>query len=59
MELPTVREELNKEIRTGSYVTPLGEISIDKGGEIHQKTFYVSEIKMNPDGKTGSFVIVK
>ncbi len=59
MELPQVRMELNKAIRTGSYMTPLGEISIDKGGELHQRTFYVSQIKMNADGKTGQFVNMK
>jgi len=56
MELALVREELNKAIRTGSYMSPLGEISLDKEGEIHQKTFYVSQIKMDASGKTGQFV---
>lgn len=58
LDLATVREELNKAIRTGSYITPLGEVSLDKEGEINQKTFYVSQIKMEPDGKNGKFVIV-
>jgi branched-chain amino acid transport system substrate-binding protein len=59
MELSQVRMELNKAIRTGSYMTPLGEISIDKEGELHQKTFYVSQIKMDANGKTGQFVNMK
>jgi branched-chain amino acid transport system substrate-binding protein len=59
MDLQTVRTELNKALRTGSYVTPLGEISLDKEGEIDQKTFYVSQIKMDANGKSGRFVIVK
>jgi branched-chain amino acid transport system substrate-binding protein len=59
LELADVRERLNKAIRTGSYKTPLGEISLDKEGEINQKTFYVSRIKMNPDGKGGTFVFLK
>jgi branched-chain amino acid transport system substrate-binding protein len=59
MELPVVRAELNKALRKGSFVTPLGEISLDSEGEINQKTFYVSEIKMDASGKTGKFVIVK
>jgi branched-chain amino acid transport system substrate-binding protein len=58
LDLATVREELNKALRTGSYITPLGEISLDKEGEINQKTFYVSQIKMESDGKNGKFVIV-
>ena len=59
LELPMVREKLNKAIRTGTYITPLGEISLDRDGEIDQKTFYVSHIKMDPDGKTGKFEIMK
>lgn len=59
LDLAQVRDRLNKAIRTGSYVTPLGEISLDKEGEINQKTFYVSRIKMAPDGKNGRFEIVK
>jgi branched-chain amino acid transport system substrate-binding protein len=59
LELSVLREELNKAIRTGSYITPLGEISLDREGEINQKSFYVSEIKMDANGKTGKFVIVK
>jgi len=59
LDLAKVREELNKAIRSGSYMTPLGEISLDKEGEIHQKTFYVSQIKMDASGKTGQFVNLK
>ena len=59
MELGTVREELNKVIRTGVYLTPLGEISLDREGEINQRTFYVSRIKMDAGGRAGRFVIVK
>ena len=59
MELAEVRTLLNEAIRTGSYKTPLGEISLDKEGEISQKSFYVSQIKMNPDKKSGSFVFLK
>ena len=59
LELPVVREKLNKAIRTGSYLTPLGEITLDRDGEIDQKSFYVSHIKMGPDGKSGKFEIVK
>jgi branched-chain amino acid transport system substrate-binding protein len=59
MELAEAREKLNKAIRTGTYKTPLGEISLSHDGEINQKDFYVSRIKMNPDGKSGTFVILK
>ncbi|HWG85590.1 MAG TPA: ABC transporter substrate-binding protein [Deinococcales bacterium] len=55
MELAEVREKLNAEILRGKYDTPLGQISFDKEGEINQKEFYVAQIKMNADGKTGRF----
>ena len=58
-DLALVRMELNRAIRTGSYMSPLGEISLDAEGEIHQKTFYVSQIKMDAAGKSGQFVNLK
>jgi branched-chain amino acid transport system substrate-binding protein len=39
-------------------MTPMGEISMLPSGEVQQKDFYVSKIVMNPDGKTGAFVLV-
>ncbi|MFP5221696.1 MAG: ABC transporter substrate-binding protein [Acidobacteriota bacterium] len=59
MDLADVRVALNKALMTGSYMTPVGEISLDPEGEVIQKQFYVSQIKMNPDGKTGAFVLTK
>ncbi|MEI6306577.1 MAG: ABC transporter substrate-binding protein [Deltaproteobacteria bacterium] len=59
LDLAVVRAELNKALRKGSYVTPLGEISLDAEGEINQKSFYVSRIEMDASGKVGKFVIVK
>jgi branched-chain amino acid transport system substrate-binding protein len=59
LELAEARILLNAAIRTGSYKTPLGEISLDKEGEISQKSFYVSQIRMNPDKKSGVFVFLK
>lgn len=59
MDLAEARTAINKALRTGSYLTTLGEIAIDPVGEIDQKQFFVSTIKMNPDGKTGAFVLTK
>lgn len=59
MDLSEVRIELNRAIRTGSYITPLGEIGLDQEGEIDQRTFYVARITMDADGKAGKFVIVR
>lgn len=60
MDLAEVRQATNKALLSGmSFHTPLGEISLDCEGEVVQKQFYVSTIKMNPDGKTGAFVLAK
>jgi branched-chain amino acid transport system substrate-binding protein len=59
MELAEVREKLNAAIRSGSYKTPLGEIRLGKDGEISQRNFFVSRIRMNPDGKSGTFEFLK
>lgn len=57
-ELAELREAVNAALRTGSTLTPIGEIGILPSGEVEQKDFYVSKIVMQPDGKTGAFVLV-
>ncbi|OGR39787.1 MAG: branched-chain amino acid ABC transporter substrate-binding protein [Desulfovibrionales bacterium GWA2_65_9] len=60
MELAQARQAVNKALLSGMVIhTPLGEISLDREGEVLQKQFYVSTIKMNPDKKTGAFVLAK
>ncbi|MEI7643718.1 MAG: ABC transporter substrate-binding protein [Chloroflexales bacterium] len=63
MDLAALRTALNSQIQGGTYQTPLGEISFTKlengGGDINQKQFYVAQIKMNPDGATGTFEFIK
>jgi branched-chain amino acid transport system substrate-binding protein len=63
MDLAALRVELNKQLISGTYDTPLGEISFTTGpgmgGEIVQKQAYVAQIKMDPDGTKGTFVFVK
>ncbi len=59
LPLGQLRTELNKQLLTGKYDTPLGEISFTPIGEVVQKDFYVSQIKMSQDGSTGKFVSVK
>ncbi len=58
-DIASVRTSLNKQILSGTYNTPLGEISFTPEGEINQAQFYVAQIKMNPDGTTGTFQFVK
>lgn len=59
MSLDKLRTELNKELLRGKYNTPLGEISFTPVGDIVQKDFYVSQIKMDKDGNNGKFVFLK
>ena len=59
MPLAQLRTELNKQLLTGKYQTPLGDISFTPEGEIVQKDFYVAQIKMNPDGNNGKFAFLK
>ncbi|MBW4510351.1 MAG: ABC transporter substrate-binding protein [Scytonematopsis contorta HA4267-MV1] len=59
LPLGQLRTELNKQLLTGKYDTPLGEISFTPIGEVVQKDFYVAQIKMSQDGSTGKFVFVK
>ena len=59
MSIEKLRTELNKELLAGKYNTPLGEISFTPVGDIVQKDFYVSQIKMDKDGNNGKFVFLK
>jgi len=67
-DLAALRKVLNDEIQTGTYDLPLGKISFTKvkndkgdvaGGELIQTAFYVAQIKMAADGKTGQFELVR
>jgi branched-chain amino acid transport system substrate-binding protein len=55
MSIDDLRVALNTEVHAGMYDTPLGQISFDKDHDLIQKDFYVAQIKMNPDGVTGTF----
>jgi len=57
-ELAEARSAVNKAALGIAYQTPLGEISLDGEGEVIQKLFYVSQIKMEADGKTGKFKLL-
>lgn len=57
--LEQLRIELNQQLLTGKYETPLGEIHFTPEGEIIQKDFYVAQIEMNPDGNSGKFIFFK
>lgn len=60
MKLAEARVALNKALTSGmGFSTPLGEIRLDREGEVDQKQFYVSIIVMNPDKKSGTFQLLK
>ncbi|MHC0063783.1 ABC transporter substrate-binding protein [Nostoc sp. UIC 10890] len=59
LQLPELRTELNKQILSGIYNTPLGEIGFTPIGEVVQKDFYVAQIKMEKDGSKGKFTFLK
>ncbi|MDZ8185319.1 MAG: ABC transporter substrate-binding protein [Nostoc sp. ChiSLP02] len=59
LQLPELRTQLNKEILTGKYNTPLGELGFTPVGEVVQKDFYVAQIKMEKDGSQGKFTFLK
>lgn len=59
LQLPQLRAELNKQLLSGKYNTPLGEISFTPSGEIVQKDFYVAQIKTEKDGNKSKFAFIK
>src|SRR5689334_17419874 len=61
MDLATLRVDLNKQLISGTYDTPLGEISFkpSPGGELIQKQSYVAQIKMDQGGTSGKWVYVR
>jgi branched-chain amino acid transport system substrate-binding protein len=59
LALPQLRTQLNQQLLTGKYNTPLGEIAFTPIGEVVQKDFYVAQIKMEKDGNQGKFTYLK
>ena len=59
LSLEQLRTDLNKQLLTGKYDTPIGLISFSPTGEVNQKDFYVAEMKVDKDGNNGQFVYLK
>ena len=55
---PELRRRLNEALLKGTYQTPLGEIRFTAEGEVIQKQFYVAQVRMNPDGRSGRFQLL-
>lgn len=58
LKLGAARQALMAEILSGTYQTPLGQISFTPEGEVRQKQFFVAQVHMNPDGKNGRFALL-
>lgn len=58
MDLPEARKALQAELINKSYDTPLGELTLGPDGEVSQQTFFVSQIKVADDGKTGTMELL-
>ena len=58
LPLAQARKALMAEILGGTYQTPLGEIRFTPEGEVIQKNFFVAQVRMNPDGKSGRFTLL-
>ena len=58
MDLAALRIDLNRQLMSGTYETPLGEISFtpSPGGEINQKYSYMAWVRMGAAGASGRFV---
>ncbi|MFB2835543.1 ABC transporter substrate-binding protein [Floridanema evergladense] len=59
MPLEKLRSELNKELLTRKYDTPLGEIAFTPVGDVIQKNFYVAQLQVDANGNNGKFASVK
>ena len=57
--LGEARANLMQELLSGSYDTPLGPISFTADGEVVQDLSYVAEVRMQPNGRNGSFTLVR
>ena len=59
MPLAELRTQLNKQLLTKKYDTPLGEISFTPVGDVVQKEFYVAQLKVDSSGNKGKFEFLK
>ncbi|WP_094553799.1 ABC transporter substrate-binding protein [Synechococcus sp. 1G10] len=58
LSLGEARKALMAELLGGQYDTPLGEISFTSDGEVVQQRFHVAQVQMQPDGRSGRFLLL-
>ncbi|XWK86345.1 MAG: ABC transporter substrate-binding protein [Phormidium sp.] len=59
MPLNQLRSDLNKELLSRKYDTPLGQIAFTPVGDVIQKNFYVAQLQVDANGNNGKFASVK
>jgi branched-chain amino acid transport system substrate-binding protein len=57
--LGEARQRLMAELLAGQYDTPLGPIHFKPDGEVVQGRFYVAEVRMDGNGRSGRFTLVR
>ena len=58
LTVAAARKALMDEILGGTYQTPLGEIRFTPDGEVVQKQFFVAQVRMDADGRSGRFALL-
>ena len=58
LPLPELRRQLSATLFKGTYQTPLGTISFTPKGEVIQQHFYVAQVHMAADGRSGRFLLL-
>ena len=58
VSLSQARSALMDELLGGTYQTPLGEIRFTADGEVVQKDFFVAQVRMDPNGRSGRFALL-
>jgi branched-chain amino acid transport system substrate-binding protein len=57
--LGEARQRLMAELLAGQYDTPLGPIHFKPDGDVVQERFYVAEVRMDGNGRSGRFTLVR
>jgi branched-chain amino acid transport system substrate-binding protein len=58
LPLPELHRQLSATLFKGTYQTPLGTISFTPKGEVIQQHFYVAQVHMAADGRSGRFLLL-
>jgi branched-chain amino acid transport system substrate-binding protein len=58
LPLSELRQRLLKTLLAGTYQTPLGELRFSPDGEVLQRDFSVARVSMDPNGRSGRFVLL-